>query len=165
MEPHNERFNTPNTPHPPVKLQSGSFRSGSEIPSRHGYKKKNISPSLTIAKVPEDAQSLALVMDDPDAMAPAGKVWVHWLLWNVDPSTTKIPEGSIPDGAVQGKTDFGKIGYGGPAPPDKRHTYVFKLYALDTTLNLKEGSPKKKLEAAIKGHVLAEATLTGTYAP
>lgn len=148
-----------------MKLQSGSFRSGSEIPSRHGYKKKNISPALTISKVPEGAQSLALIMDDPDAMAPAGKVWVHWLLWNVDPSTTRIPEGSIPDGAVQGKTDFGETGYGGPAPPDKRHTYVFKLYALDTALNLKEGSPKKKLEAAIKGHVLAETTLTGTYAP
>ena len=148
-----------------MKLQSGSFRSGSEIPSRYGYKKKNVSPSLSISKVPEGAQSLALIMDDPDAMAPAGKVWVHWLFWNVDPSTNKIPEGTVPDGAVQGKTDFGEIGYGGPAPPDKRHTYVFKLYALDTILDLKGGSSKKALKSAIEGHILAEATLTGTYAP
>jgi hypothetical protein len=153
-----------------MKLQSGSFRSGSEIPSRHGYKKRNVSPPLSISKVPDGTRSLALIMDDPDAMAPAGKVWVHWLLWNIDPSIAKIPEGSIPEGSIpegsiQGKTDFGETGYGGPAPPDKRHTYVFKLYALDTTLSLKDGSPKKKLESAIKGHILAEATLTGTYAP
>ena len=160
-----ERFNTQHPAWASVKLQSGSFRGGSEIPPRHGYKKKNISPPLSISKVPEGTQSLALIMDDPDAMAPAGKVWVHWLLWNIDPATTKIPEGTIPDGAIQGKTDFGETGYGGPAPPDKRHTYVFKLYALDSTLSLKEGSAKKKMESAIKGHILAEATLTGTYAP
>ena len=148
-----------------MKLQSRSFRSGAEIPSRHGYKKKNVSPALSISKVPDGAKSLALIMDDPDAMAPAGKVWVHWLLWNVDPSTAKIPEGAVPDGAVEGKTDFGKTGYGGPAPPDKRHTYVFKLYALDTSLDLKGGSNKKKLEKAMEGHVLAQAKLTGTYAP
>ena len=148
-----------------MKLQSRSFRSGAEIPSKHGYKKKNVSPALSISKVPDGAKSLALIMDDPDAMAPAGKVWVHWLLWNVDPSTAKIPEGTVPDGAVEGKTDFGKTGYGGPAPPDKRHTYVFKLYALDTRLVLKGGSNKKKLEKAVEGHVLAQAKLTGTYAP
>ena len=146
-----------------MKLQSGSFRSGSEIPSRHGYKKRNVSPPLSISKVPDGTKSLALIMDDPDAMAPAGKVWVHWLLWNVDPSTTKIPEGSVPEGSVQGKTDFGETGYGGPEPPDKRHTYVFKLYALDVMLNLNAGASKRQVERAMSGHVLAEGQVVAVY--
>lgn len=164
-KPPDETFNTLCAIHNTVKLQSGSFRSGAEIPSRHGYKKRNISPALSISKVPDGTQSLAMIMDDPDAMAPAGKVWVHWLFWNMDPSTSKVPEGSVPNGAVEGKTDFGETGYGGPAPPDKRHTYVFMLYALDTILDLKPGSSKKKLEKAMKSHILAQAKMTGTYAP
>jgi len=96
-------------------------------------------------------------MDDPDAMAAVGKVWVHWLMYE-----HYFPEVHSP---VLGKTDFGEIGYGGPAPPDKRHTYVFKAYALDITLDLKEGYSKQELEDAMKGHIIAEAKLTGTYAP
>jgi len=77
-------------------------------------------------------------MDDPDAMGAVGKVWVHWVIWNIDPTVTDISEGSSPSGSIEGKTDFGEIGYGGPAPPDKKHTYVFKLYALKTKLDLKK---------------------------
>ena len=98
----------------------------------------------------------AMIMDDPDAMAAVGKVWVHWLEYgNTDGG------GSF----TAGKNDFGEIGYGGPAPPDGRHTYVFKLYELDTDLDLKEGFSKQELEDAMKGHIIAEAKLTGTYAP
>ena len=147
------------------EVRSGSFEDGQEIPRRHGYKSENVSPSLSISGTPEGAQSLAMVMDDPDAMAPAGKVWVHWLLWNVDPATAEIPEGTVPEESVQGTTDFGEIGYGGPAPPDKRHTYIFKVYALDARLDLGGGSTKSELEGAMQGHVLVKAELTGTYAP
>ena len=89
---------------------------------------------------------------------------MHWVVWNIDPSS-EINESSIPTGAIEGKTDFGEIGYGGPAPPDKRHTYIFKIYALDTKLDLVEGSTKKQIEDAIKGHILDETKLEGTYTP
>ncbi len=89
-----------------------------------------------------------------------GKVWVHWVVWNIDPTTTELENLT-----EEGMTDFGEVGYGGPAPPDKRHTYVFKLYALDSKLDLPEGSTKSELENAMEGHIIAEAKLTGTYAP
>lgn len=148
-----------------MQLESTAFKDGDEIPQKHGYRHGNVSIPLTVGDIPDETVSLALVMDDPDAMAPAGKVWVHWLLWNVDPAAPDISENTVPKGAVQGKTDFGEAAYGGPAPPDKRHTYVFKMYALDVRLDLSEGSIKKDLLQAIKGHILAEASLRGTYAP
>ena len=148
-----------------MRLESTAFKDGDEIPRKHGYRHGNVSTPLTVSDIPDEAVSLALVMDDPDAMAPAGKVWVHWLLWNADPATPDIPENTVPKGAVQGKTDFGEVAYGGPAPPDKRHTYVFKVYALDVRLDLPKGSIKKDLLQAIKGHILSEASLHGTYAP
>lgn len=148
-----------------MQLESSAFKDGYEIPQKYGYRHGNVSTPLTVGNVPDRTVSLALVMDDPDAMAPAGKVWVHWLLWNVDPAAPDIPENTVPEGAVQGKTDFGEVAYGGPAPPDKRHTYVFQMYALDVRLDLPEGSVKKDLLQAIKGHILAEASLRGTYAP
>lgn len=95
-------------------------------------------------------------MDDPDAIGAVGKVWLHWVAWNIASTTTEIKENSIPIGTIEGKTDFGEIGYGGPAPPDKEHTYIFKLYALDTKLNLKEGSSKKDVEKSMQDHILAE---------
>ena len=94
-------------------------------------------------------------MDDPDAMGAVGKVWVHWLQYHNLSAASPI----------EGKTDFGEIGYGGPAPPDKRHTYVFKAYALDAELSLKEGYSKQELEDAMNGHIIAEAKLTGTFTP
>jgi len=139
-----------------MQLTSSGFSDGDEMPIELGYKNGNETPALSINGIPEGTKSLALIMDDPDAMGAVGKVWVHWLrIWNTDGG------GSF----TAGKNDFGEIGYGGPAPPDGRHTYVFKLYELDTDLDLKEGYSKQELEDAMKGHIIAEAKLTGTYAP
>jgi len=146
-------------------LESSAFSTGEEIPKKHGYKNGNISPPLKIRGLPQETKSLALIMDDPDAMGAVGKVWVHWLIWNIEPSITEILESSTPSGSVEGKTDFGEIGYGGPAPPDKRHTYIFKLYALKSKIDLPKGSTKDQLEQAIKDKILSKFTLKGTYAP
>ena len=148
-----------------MKIESNVFQNGGEIPRKYGYKKDNVNPTLIINDVPADSKSLTLIMDDPDAMGAVGKVWVHWVVWNIDPSTNEIKENSVPSNSIQGKTDFGEIAYGGPAPPDKEHTYVFKLYALDDQLSLDEGSTKSQLEEAMKNHVIAESKLEGRYAP
>ena len=160
-------------------ITSPDFNDGEEIPKIFGYKQheyEHESPHIRFKSVPNEAKTLALIMDDPDAMAAVGKVWVHWLLANISPQA-EILRGETPlrilaeddeeDGLemIKGKTDFGEIGYGGPAPPDKRHTYIFKAYALDIVLNLKEGYSKQELEDAMKDHILAEAKLTGTFAP
>ena len=131
------------------------FNEGEEIPKKFGYKFENEEPNISFNRPPSNTTTLALIMDDPDAMGAVGKVWVHWLQYH------NLSESS----PIEGKTDFGEIGYGGPAPPDKRHTYIFKAYALDTELELKEGYSKNELEDAMKGHVLAEAKLTGTFTP
>jgi len=146
-------------------LESSAFSTGGEIPKKYGYKNGNISPPLKISGLPQETKSLALIMDDPDAIGAVGKVWVHWLIWNIEPSITEILESSTPSGSVEGKTDFGEIGYGGPAPPDKRHTYIFKLYALKSKIDLPKGSTKDQLEQAIKDKILSKFTLKGTYAP
>jgi len=148
-----------------LTLESDAFENGEIIPKKYGYKHGNISPPLKISGVPENTISLALIMDDPDAMGAVGKVWVHWVLWNISTNTKEIKENSIPEGSIEGKTDFGEIGYGGPAPPDKEHTYIFKLYALDMILNLERGSTKANIEESMKNHILAEVKLEGKYAP
>ena len=146
-----------------LKLTSSAFEDGGEIPRECGYKNGNEQPPLLISGIPDEAKSLALIMDDPDAMEAVGKVWVHWVVWNIpfDQSQDKIDYTRSDEGI----TDFGEIGYGGPAPPDKRHTYIFKLYALDTKLDLLDKSTKADVEKAMEGHLLEQATLTGTYAP
>lgn len=146
-------------------ITSPAFKNGQSIPRKYGYKNENSSPPLLIDQVPDGTESLALIMDDPDAMKAVGKVWVHWVLWNIPSNTQEIKENSIPEGSVEGKTDFGEIGYGGPAPPDKEHLYIFKLYALDTKLDLGQNSTKTDLEKSMKNHILAEAKLEGRYAP
>jgi len=144
-----------------LQLTSNTFSHGGEIPRKCGYKNGNEKPPLTINGVPEGTKSLALIMDDPDAMEPAGKVWVHWVVWNIDPTTTELENLT-----EEGMTDFGEEGYGGPAPPDKRHTYVFKLYALDCNLDaFPYNETKADVEKAMEGHIIEQATLTGTYAP
>ena len=148
-----------------LQLTSSAFSQGDEIPRKFGYKNGNTSPPLTISGILAEAKSLALIMDDPDAMGAVGKVWVHWVVWNIDSTTTEIAESTAPSGAIEGMTDFGEVGYGGPAPPDKRHTYVFKLYALDTGLDLPDKSTKADVEKAMEGHIIEQAQLTGTYAP
>ena len=148
-----------------LKLESSAFLDGEKIPRKHGYKNGNVRPQLTITGITSNTQSLVIIMDDPDAQAAVGKIWVHWIIWNIDPNTNEISESVIPLGSLEGKTDFGDIGYGGPAPPDKRHTYFFKLYALDTKLDLENGSSKQQIENAMEGHILEKTTLTGTYEP
>ena len=137
-------------------ITSPDFEEGAEIPKKFGYKFENQQPQIDFKNIPDGTKIIALVMDDPDAMGAVGKVWVHWLEYHDINDITTI---------IQGKNDFGEIGYGGPAPPDKRHTYIFKAHALDTKLDLKEGYSKQELEDAMEGHILAEAKLTGTFAP
>ena len=136
-------------------ITCSDFDEGAEIPKKFGYKFENEEPNISFNRPPSSTTTLALIMDDPDAMGAVGKVWLHWLQYH------NLTESS----PVEGKTDFDDIGYGGPAPPDRRHTYIFKAYALDTELELKEGFSKQELEDAMKGHILAEAKLTGTFAP
>ncbi len=135
---------------------SSNFDEGEEIPKEFGYKFENKEPKLDFKNVPKGTISIGLIMDDPDAMAAVGKIWVHWLQYFDYPSQNLI---------IEGKTDFGEIGYGGPAPPNGRHTYIFKGYALDVKLDLKEGYSKQDLEDAMKGHIIAKTKLTGTFAP
>ncbi len=146
-------------------LESEAFDNGGVIPRKYGYKNGNQSPPLKISGVPENTLSLALIMDDPDAMDAVGKVWVHWVLWNIDPINMEFKENSIPSDCLEGETDFGEIGYGGPAPPDKEHTYIFKLYALDQKLDADKDSTKKQIEEAMKNHIIAETRLEGRYSP
>ncbi len=148
-----------------LTLQSPAFSNGEEIPKKYGYKHGNSSPPLKINGIPSNTQSFALIMDDPDAQAAVGKIWVHWVMYNIEPGTTVFSEGTVPSDITEGKNDFGEFGYGGPAPPDKRHTYIFKLYALDTKLDLSEGATKSKVEEKMQGHILEETKLEGTYAP
>ena len=131
------------------------FEEGGEMPEELGYKHGNMEPSIQHHNLPENYKCQVRIMDDPDAMEAVGKVWVHDL---------RYINASVEEG-VEGKNDFGELGWGGPAPPDKRHTYIFKAYALDTELDLKEGFSKQELEDAMKDHIIAEAKLTGTYAP
>jgi len=146
-------------------LESEAFDNGQVIPRKYGYKNGNLSPPLKISGVPENTSSLALIMDDPDAMGAVGKVWVHWVLWNIEPNVVELKENSIPSDCLEGETDFGEISYGGPAPPDKEHTYIFKLYALDQKLDADKGSTKKQIEEAMKNHIIAETRLEGKYSP
>ncbi len=144
---------------PEFSLTSPDFEEGGEIPRECGKDHGNTSPALFIEGIPPETKALALIMDDPDAMAAVGKVWVHWLYYEFSTADDNI------ENLIHGKTDFDESAYGGPAPPDKRHRYVFKGYALDNVLELKEGYSKQELEDAMKGHIIAEAKLTGTFAP
>lgn len=148
-----------------LAITSPAFDDGEPIPERYGYTNANVNPPLSIDGVPPDAVSLALIVDDPDAKEPAGKIWNHWLVWDVDPDRTEIPEDWSPDSAVEGQNDFGEQGYGGPNPPDREHTYRFRLYALDTTLGLPANTTKDDLVDAMTGHVVDKARIDGTFAP
>ena len=158
-----------------MELTSPAFTDGGEIPRECGYKNGNRAPSLKWELNPDifpgdsHPQSFALIMDDPDAMGAVGKVWVHYVAWNISWFADGKPNFS---GRfhINGMNDFGEVGYGGPAPPDKRHSYVFKLYALDCELDLprvggESKSTKADVEKAMEGHIIEQTQLTGTYAP
>ncbi len=142
-----------------MKLESSAFENNGEIPGKYTCDGEEISPPLAISEVPEDARTLALIVDDPDA--PAGD-WVHWVIFNIPASTREIAEASAPAGAL-GATDFSRPGWGGPCPPSGTHRYFFKLYALDTELELDSTATKAELEIAMTGHILDRAQLMGTY--
>lgn len=148
-----------------LELTSPAFEDGDAIPETYGRETQDVNPPLRIDGVHDDAESLALIVDDPDAVEPADKVWVHWLVWNVRPGRTNIPEAWQPTDAVEGTNDFDAIGYGGPDPPDDTHRYRFKLYALETVLDLSAGATKTELGEAMQRTILARTQLDGTYAP
>ena len=147
-----------------MKITSTQFQNQGRIPVRYTCNGENINPPLEFSDVPEQAKSLVLIMEDPDVPKHLREdgMWNHWLLWNIDPSTTQIIEGHEPD-AVHGITTSNTLKYVGPCPPDREHRYFFKLYALDTELNLQEGATKEELLHAMAGHNIEEAELIGLY--
>ncbi|MDO9128697.1 MAG: YbhB/YbcL family Raf kinase inhibitor-like protein [Anaerolineales bacterium] len=147
------------------QLTSTAFTQGNLIPAQYTCTGEDISPPLAWDEPPAGTQSLALIMDDPDA--PAG-TWVHWVIYNTPASAGSLPENVPPDakladGSLQGKNSWGKPGYGGPCPPSGTHRYFFKLYALDAVLTLASGVTKAELLTAMEGHILGYAELMGTY--
>jgi len=149
-----------------MELKSSAFATGGMIPTKYTCDGPDVSPPLSWSDVPAAAKTLALIADDPDA--PMG-TWVHWVAWNIPPNARGLEEGvpkkdSLPNGMKQGMTDFRSIGYGGPCPPSGTHRYFFKLYALDTSLNLPPSTTKKDLEKAMQGHLLQRGELLGKYA-
>ena len=143
-----------------MKITSPDFSADGMIPARFTSDGANVNPRLDIAGVPAEARSLVLIVDDPDA--PAG-TWNHWLLWNINPATAMIAGGSVPSGAVQGRSDFGQEKYIGPSPPSGTHRYFFRLLALDAKLDLPAGAGRAALDKAVRGHVLMKAELMGRY--
>lgn len=148
-----------------IKITSTAFDEGGMIPEKYTCDGIDISPPLTWTSVPDGTKSLALICDDPDA--PLG-TWVHWVLFNIPANINELPESIPPDkelenGAKQGRNGFRKIGYGGPCPPNGTHRYYFKLYALDTELDLKAGAKKKQLLKAMEEHILGKGQLMGRY--
>jgi len=145
-----------------LKITSPAFQNNGNIPGKYTCDGSDINPPLVIENCPAAAKSIALICDDPDA--PMG-TWVHWVLFGLPPDQKALPQAYQPKGPVkQGKNSFGKVLYGGPCPPSgPPHRYFFRLYALDRALDLKAGASRADVDAALKGHVLAEATLMGRY--
>ncbi len=152
-----------------LKLVSEAFAEGGAIPRKYTCQGQDVSPPLSWSGIPPEAKSLTLIVDDPDAPDPKAPkmTWVHWVLYNLPPSSSGLAEGvkadALPPGAEAGLNDWKRASYGGPCPPVGRHRYVHKLYALDTELAGLSQPNKAAVEAAMRGHVLAQATLTGTY--
>ncbi|HEY9846213.1 MAG TPA: YbhB/YbcL family Raf kinase inhibitor-like protein [Candidatus Caenarcaniphilales bacterium] len=148
-----------------MKLESNSFAANGEIPTKYTCDGEDISPDLRWNELPSETQSLALIVDDPDA---PGGTFVHWVVYDLPPQVQQLQEGvaisPTPEGGgVQGQTSFERLGYGGPCPPSGTHRYYFKLYALDQSLRLKSGATKSQVTAAMEGHILATAELMGRY--
>ena len=150
-------------------LKSSAFTNGGDIPTKYTCDGEDTSPPLVWENIPANTQSLALVIDDPDAPDPSAPkmTWVHWVLYNIPPTTSSLPahttSTNLPAGTKEGLNDWNRKGYGGPCPPVGRHRYFHKLYALDTILDDLHTPSKAKLETAMKGHILAQSELIGTY--
>ncbi|OKH25628.1 kinase inhibitor [Hydrococcus rivularis NIES-593] len=147
-----------------MKLTSPAFAHEGKIPPKYTCDGENINPPLVISDVPAEAKSLVLIMDDPDVpkRLRADGMWDHWVVFNIAPSLTEIQEGKEPPG-VHGIGTSKNLNYYGPCPPDREHRYFFKLYALDTQLNLPEKATKQQVERAMEGRILAKAELMGRY--
>jgi len=151
------------------ELASPAFQAGDAIPARYTCDGEDLSPPLVWRGVPGGTRSLALIVDDPDAPDPAAPkmTWVHWVVHNLPPVATELPEGAsrhrMPPGAIEGFNDWKALGYRGPCPPVGRHRYFFKLYALDFVVPASKPLTKAELLLAMQGHVLGEAVLMGTY--
>jgi len=148
-----------------LEVSSTAFENGGNIPSKYTCDGKDISPSISWNKGPAGTKSYAIIADDPDAPI---RTWVHWVIYNIPENVTSLPEAMSNDklldfGALQGKNDFRKIGYGGPCPPGGTHRYYFKVYALDTLLDVKPGLTKKQLLKTIERHILTKGKLMGKY--
>lgn len=149
-----------------LAMKISAFANDGEIPKKYTCSGADLSPALSWTGVSPAAHSLALIVDDPDA---PGGTWTHWLIWNIPAHLTALPEGvpareMLETGAHQGRNDFHRIGYGGPCPPPgKTHRYFFRLYALDTVLDLKAGAARKELDRVMKGHIVSQAEWMGTY--
>lgn len=149
-----------------LEIKSTAFENNGMIPAQFTRDGENVSPPLSWTGVPSGTKSFVLICDDPDA--PVGD-WVHWLAWNISPATLSLVEGLSTDsklasGMQQGMTDYRTTGYDGPCPPSGTHRYFFKLYAIDTILELPPNVKKQGIEQAIKGHILEQAVLMGMYA-
>lgn len=143
-----------------MEISTPDFANGGNIPARFTCDGEDVNPTLNISGVPAEAKSLALIVDDPDA--PRG-TWTHWLIWNLPSDLKQIATNSVPAGALQGVNDFPAEQYGGPCPPSGNHRYYFKLYALDTVPALSSGANREAVDAALQGHIIAEARWMGRY--
>lgn len=147
-----------------MRISSPAFEEGGHIPNKYGKLLENESPPLRFHDVPSNSSSLVLVVDDPDSKKVSGKIWDHWIVWNIDPKVSKFPENKVVDGQ-EGINDFGERGWGGPNPPDKAHEYRFILYAVDVKLNISEDSNKDSVYSAIRNHVIEKSDLRASYSP
>jgi len=143
-----------------MKIASWVFDNNTKIPSKYSCDGEDVSPPLEFVDIPNSAKSLALIVDDPDAPS---KIWVHWVVYNINPQASEVKENSVPEDGIEGITDFGKPGYGGPCPPSGTHRYFFKLYALDTTLDLPQNATKQMVEEKMQDHIIDSAELIGLY--
>ena len=143
-----------------MNISSQAFGHKEKIPQKYTCDGANGSPPLMFSGTPSGAQSMVLIVDDPDA--PSG-TFTHWILYNIPSTTTSIPEGGVPQGALQGVNDFGHTRYGGPCPPSGEHRYIFHLYAIDKILEIGVGSSREHLSAAMHGHIIDRAELVGLY--
>ena len=148
-----------------LKIRSIAFNDGERIPKKYTCDGEDISPPLIWEDIPEGTVTLALISDDPDAPS---KTWTHWLIFNIPPELNGLPEGvekvgELENGIIQGFNDFGRIGYGGPCPPFGVHRYFFKLYALDTSLDLEPETSKEELLEAMEGHIVEKTQMIGLY--
>ncbi|MBY6287073.1 YbhB/YbcL family Raf kinase inhibitor-like protein [Nanohaloarchaea archaeon H12] len=146
-----------------MQISSPDFRDKGGIPLKFGYTHENKNPRIRISEIPDDAETLALLVEDPDAVEPAGKIWLHWLTWNIEPGKNMIETGESP--GKEANNDFGEKGYGGPNPPDGRHRYIFRAYALDSEIKGNRDLSREEFKQRIEDHTLDKDSCTGYYPP